>query len=225
MAQFEIDGEKRRRWFELFLVLLVAFGAPFINSLAVLRTGPSATSYISGGRWLGAMVQEVAALLVLGYVLARRNLRFRDIGLRWSMREVGAGLLVTVAAYLMYVVGSLIIHFLPIHMSSANARSFYVSPSAMIIPFSLLNPFFEELIVRAYLMTEIMNLTGSYVLAVIASLGVQLSYHLYYGWAGVAALFFQFLILSVYYARWRGALPVIIAHGFFDMSAALVRLL
>jgi membrane protease YdiL (CAAX protease family) len=175
MAQLEIDAEKRRRWFELFLVLLVAFGAPFINSLAVLRTGPSATSYISGSRWLGAMVQEVAALLVLGYVLSRRNLSFRDIGLRWSMREVGAGLLVTVVAYLMYAVGSLLIHFLPIHMSSANARSFYVSPSAMIIPFSLLNPFFEELIVRAYLMTEIMNLTGSYALAIVASLGVQCS--------------------------------------------------
>ena len=110
-------------------------------------------------------------------------------------------------------------------MSSPSGRSFYSNPSSMIIPFSLLNPFFEELIVRAYLMTEIAGLTGSYALAVAVSIAVQLSYHLYYGWAGVAALFFQFLIFSLYYARWKRALPVIIAHGFFDMSAALFRLL
>lgn len=176
------------------------------------------------------MVQEAAALLVLGYVLSRRGLRFKDIGFRWSLRDFGMGLLVTVAAYLMYAIGSLLIHFIQMHFSVAVSRqssagAFYSNPSSMIIPFSLLNPFFEELIVRAYLMTEILDLTGSSILAVVFSMGVQLSYHLYYGWVGVSALLFQFLIFSLYYARWRRALPIIVAHGFFDMSVALLRFL
>ena len=75
LAQVEISADKRRRWLELFLVLLVAFGAPFINSLAVMRAGPTTTSYISSSRWLGAMVQETAALLVLGYVLSRTHFK------------------------------------------------------------------------------------------------------------------------------------------------------
>jgi len=58
----------------------------------------------------------------------------------------------------------------------------------VVIPFSLLNPFFEELIVRAYLMTEIMDLTGSAMLAIATSVLLQASYHLYYGWFGALAL-------------------------------------
>jgi membrane protease YdiL (CAAX protease family) len=89
------------------------------------------------------------------------------------------------------------------------------------IPFSLLNPFFEELIVRAYLMTEVMELTGSSTLAVALSVGVQFSYHLYYGWVGAISLSFFFLVFALYYVRSSCALPVIVAHGFVDVYALL----
>jgi membrane protease YdiL (CAAX protease family) len=91
------------------------------------------------------------------------------------------------------------------------------------IPLSLLNPFFEELIVRAYLMTEVIELTGSSTLAVALSVFVQFSYHLYYGWGGAISLAFFFLALALYYVRSRRALPVIIAHGLLDIYA-LIRL-
>jgi len=42
----------------------------------------------------GRLLQEVSSLFLLGYVLARRSRRIRDIGLRWSFRDVGVGLLV-----------------------------------------------------------------------------------------------------------------------------------
>jgi membrane protease YdiL (CAAX protease family) len=87
------------------------------------------------------------------------------------------------------------------------------------VPFALLNPFFEELIVRAYLMTEVADLTGSSALAVAASVLFQWSYHLYYGWAGATSMAFMFLALSLYYARSRHALPIIVAHAFFDIYA------
>ena len=68
-------------------------------------------------------------------------------------------------------------------------------------------------------MTEVIQLTGSSVLAVVLSTAVQFSYHLYYGWAGAISLGFLFLALSLYYVRTRRALPVIVAHGFFDIYA------
>jgi len=51
------------------------------------------------------------------------------------------------------------------------------------------------------------------------SVAVQFSYHLYYGWAGAIALSFQFLIFALYYSHSRRALPIIAAHGFFDIWA------
>lgn len=72
-------------------------------------------------------------------------------------------------------------------------------------------------------MTEVVELTGSTTLAVVLSVAIQSSYHLYYGWVGALALACQFLIFSLYYARWRQALPIIIAHGFFDITT-LIRL-
>ena len=89
----------------------------------------------------------------------------------------------------------------------------------MMVPFLLLNPFFEELIVRAYLTTEIIELTGSSLLSVLGSVVVQTSYHLYYGWLGAISLSFLFLAFALYFARTRKALPLIVAHGAFDFCS------
>ncbi|HEV2491413.1 MAG TPA: CPBP family intramembrane glutamic endopeptidase [Candidatus Acidoferrales bacterium] len=219
---------KRLRWFEVYLVLLVACGASFLNSLYIFRFGPGAMPHISNIRWSMSVVQEMTSLLLLGYVLSRRNLRLQDLGLRWSLRDVGAGVLVVGASYVAYVAGYLLVHFLrsaifPSAAMGPTAGDFFAHPSFMAIPFSLLNPFFEELIVRAYLMTEVTELTGSRALAVALSVLVQASYHLYYGWVGALDLSCQFLVFALYYARFKQALPVIVAHEFFDIFA-LVRL-
>jgi hypothetical protein len=51
-------------------------------------------------------------------------------------------------------------------------------------------------------MSEVIDLTESPALAVVLSVVVQFSYHLYHGWAGATALSFQFLILALYYSRY-----------------------
>lgn len=50
--------------------------------------------------------------------------------------------------------------------------------SLWLLAFSLLNPFFEELIVRAFLISETVALSGSATIAVALSVAVQTSYHL-----------------------------------------------
>lgn len=66
-------------------------------------------------------------------------------------------------------------------------------------------------------MTEITGLTGSSALAVVVSVLVQFSYHLYYGWVGALSLCFPLVVFALYYAHSRRALPVILAHEFFDI--------
>jgi membrane protease YdiL (CAAX protease family) len=136
--------------------------------------------------------------------------------------------LLIIASYVSYSLGSVIVHVFRQVMfgtvrEGPTAKDFFAHPSIVAIPFSLLNPFFEELIVRAYLMTEVIALTGSEAVAVVLSVVVQSSYHLYYGWGGAIAISFQFLVFAIYYAQTRRALPIIIAHGFYDVIA-LVRL-
>jgi membrane protease YdiL (CAAX protease family) len=219
-------GERRQRWFEVCLVLLVACGSYIIYSLYLLMHVPTTAPQSSNIRWAAAIAQEAAALLLLGYVLSRRGLKFANLGLRWSLPDVGVGLLVAAVSYAAYGLGHTLVqtvHHL-VYGSFAtgpSAKDFFPLPSVMAIPWSLLNPFFEELIVRAYLMTEVIELTGSSTLAIALSVGVQFSYHLYYGWAGAISLSFLFLAWALYYARSRCALPVIVAHGFFDVYALL----
>lgn len=221
-------GPRRQRWFEVCLVLLVAFGPALLNALYVLKNGPNAAPHMSDARWSIGFFQEVTALLLLGYVLSRRSLRFRDLGLRWSLGDVGVGVLITGVSFAAYMLGSTVVHLVHYWTYGFLARGpsgsdFFAHPSVAAIPFSILNPFFEELIVRAYLMTEILDLTGSSTLAVALSVVVQFSYHLYYGWAGAISLSFQFLIFAVYFVRSRRVLPIIVAHGLFDVYG-LVRL-
>jgi len=89
----------------------------------------------------------------------------------------------------------------------------------ILLVFGIINPIKEELIVRAYLLSEVRLLSGRLWLAVAVSVAVQTSYHLYQGiWAAVSHLAL-FLVFSLYYARTRDILPVVLAHLYFDLLA------
>ncbi len=94
--------------------------------------------------------------------------------------------------------------------------------SAFTIVLVCLNPFFEELIVRGYLMSEILDLTGNGTLAVVASVAVQMSYHLYQGLANGIVLTTTFVVFSIYFLRSRRIAPLVLAHFFLD-AYALIR--
>jgi membrane protease YdiL (CAAX protease family) len=86
----------------------------------------------------------------------------------------------------------------------------------------VISPVFEEMIVRAYLMSETIALTGSSALAILASVLLQTSYHLYQGLPYALSAGIIFLIFSVYYARTQRIVPVILAHLIWDISALLL---
>jgi membrane protease YdiL (CAAX protease family) len=216
--------EKRHRWFELNLVLLIACGGGIVNALFLLHNGPTATLGSSSLRWSYGIVHEFSVLALLAYVLSRRGLGFKSLGFGWSIRDVGVGLLVTGVSLAAYFLGSTLIQLF--HHAAYGSfakgpggREFFAHPSVVFIPFVILNPFFEELVVRAYLMSEVFALTGSRARAILTSVVVQSSYHLYYGWAGAISLSFLFLTFALYYMRSRRALPIIVAHGLFDLYA------
>lgn len=220
-------GAAIRRWFELCLVLLIAFGIYFPNSVYSLRHRHNLFLYKQDAILGLCIGQEIVSVALLGYVMSRRNIRWRGLGLRWSVRDVLSGLVVALASYAGYWTtyhGLLAIHdmFLPGMAFIPEPSAPFGRPPFIKVAFYLLNPFFEELIVRAYLMTEVQVLTGSWALAVGLSTVIQASYHIYYGWMVTIALAIQFLMFSIYYARTRSATPLIVAHGMFDWSWLLL---
>ena len=85
-----------------------------------------------------------------------------------------------------------------------------------------LNPFYEELIVRAYLLTEVRQLTGSATKAVILSTVLQTSYHLYQGGPSALSWGIIFLLFSIYYAKTGRIAPIILAHLYMDVIATMM---
>lgn len=218
------------RWCELSAVLLLAIGPFLLNSIHFYRFGTTFFGEQADAGLTFAIIQEITSLLLLGYVLVRRKIHLKDLGLRWSMRGILIGFVLALASYAAYWA---VYHFLiAMHDAFWPAVAFTPEPSwpggrpaLLSVVLMCINPFFEELIVRVYLMTEVHALTGSWGLAVVLSTLVQTSYHIYYGWIVMLALAFQFLVFSLFYARKRQAAPLIVAHGYFDLYWVLLGLL
>lgn len=227
---FEVSRDERRsRWFEVFLVLAISLGLPLLNSFYLLKNAPAVALRMTTLRSLYGIAHEGLSLLLLVYVLSRRELRLRDLGLQWSKRDIIPSFVVTILSGFAYIAGAVLLQLLHYGLFGTvshgpHAERFFTDPTIAAVPFMLLNPFFEELIVRAYLMREIKALTGSTATSVISSVVLQASYHLYYGWLGALAIACLFLVFAVYYARSGRAVPVVIAHTAFDFYA-LVRMM
>jgi len=100
-----------------------------------------------------------------------------------------------------------------------------VTLSVLVVVQVVVNPFFEELIVRAYAMTEVLGLTGSGALAVLVSVGVQTFYHLYQGIPLALAHGATFSVFSLYYLKTRRIAPVVLAHLYRDLGGLTLSLL
>jgi hypothetical protein len=214
----------KRRWFELSLIIFTGFSGPLIRAIAYFRNGSASSGHFGNLRYLDSTFQEIAVLALLGYILHRGHRSFRDIGFRWSVKDAGAGILLFLASYIMYGIGSALIVVcyrfahgnFPPHVDS---RQIFGQMPWMALPFQLVNGFFEELVVRAYLMTEIRELTGSLWLASFASVVIQSSYHIYYGWVGMFNVAFLFMAFTIFFAVWSRSMPLVVAHTAIDMLA------
>src|SRR5579883_2047477 len=167
------------RWLELSLVLSVAFAQYFLSSLYSALGGTQHGAYSSNHLVLAHILIELNALAVLWYVLFRQqknwlalgcSLRALD-GLRAIALLVGGSFL----GYIIYASGQ------ALHYAAFGE---YLSPkdvyallgmrlSVLSFIFVCVNPFFEELIVRAYTMSEVLALGGSRIAAVAVSVVLQ----------------------------------------------------
>jgi len=182
----------------------------------------------TAARLLFRIAYQIVGLLSLYLALRYQGRTFKEIGLVIDPRllEIGrafglyfVAIFLTVSLYL--VLNLLSPRFQPLahHGTFDSAALFGVHVTIASLLFVVLNPFHEELLVRAFLITEVEGLYHSTLLAVIVSVALQTSYHIYQGLPAALSHIPAFLIFSLYYVRTRRIFPIILAHLFMDISA------
>ena len=168
---------------------------------------------------------EMTGLLCLWIALKYQKRGFQDIGFSLPMRvaEVGHSFALFFGAWLLGIVVGLAVFALyralghPGHRGFDMAAIFGSHITLLTVMFIWLNPFFEELLVRAFLITEMEQIYQSTTLAVFVSVVLQASYHLYQGLPAALIHASTFLMFSIYFIRRRRILPIIMAHLYMDV--------
>jgi membrane protease YdiL (CAAX protease family) len=227
-SRFELSTEKParpRRWIDLGLVLLVAF-APAVAGSVYSLLYPAPYNY-TNGRLAAGLLQELTALAVFAVLFSRQGRRTRDLGLHFHWTALPKGLYLVIGSLVTLALTSYGIRsaWLLVTHRVLQARPagpiFATSSFWLLIPFLILNPFFEEVLVRGYLMTEIIELRSSVLLASLVSIALQTSYHLYYGVFGALIVASGLAVFALYYAKTRDLMSVIVAHLLWDLTALL----
>ncbi|MEO6724844.1 MAG: CPBP family intramembrane glutamic endopeptidase [Blastocatellia bacterium] len=224
------QNSKTYRMLELYLIIGVAFAAPIFAAIYSLFFGSlTPNSQVSGVLVFYGLIYELLALAVMAYVLSRQGRNPKQIGFSFSWKDIPVSLLLIVVSYVAFYICYLAIfygyYFIVGRVLTQPAKTqTYLDAGVTIgtILFVILNPIYEELIARAYIISEVKYLTGSSILAVLVSVVIQVLYHLYQGVPAAIALGAMFLVLSVYFIRYKRIVPVILAHLYFDLFALLV---
>lgn len=204
--------DRRLRLCELALVLGVGFLVPTVASIIHWWTGRYSPP--ADERFLFSVLQDAVTISVLAYVLYWQGRNLKSIGLTARVSDVGWGLLLLFFSELVSHAVGRALPFAPAdpsgHRDLMSAPGFFTWLA--VIPGAAR----EELVVRAYLMTEVGELTGHMGIAVLASVGFQTLYHLYQGTSAAMMDAGAFFVASVFYASTRRATPLIVAHALYN---------
>jgi len=96
-------------------------------------------------------------------------------------------------------------------------------PPGLSILALLVNPFFEELIVRGYFIVEYGQLRNRHraLEAVSVSAALQAGYHAYQGMIACVGLFMLFVVYGIFFQRTKRLWPVVLSHEYFDLIGVL----
>jgi len=222
-------SDRGTRQFLLYGVLAIGFLLPVVTSIGVLF-GWYRLHTATQVRLLLRIIYQLAGLFSLYFALKYQGRELADIGFAikprlWEMGRAfalffGVIFLQATLQAVLYLFVSPVVPWLRVmgpKTSFDQAALFGTGPSLLAVAFVVLNPFHEELLVRAFLITEFQGLYLSTTLAVLVSVALQTSYHLYQGLPAALSHVPIFLTFSFYYVRTRRILPVVLAHLVMDV--------
>jgi len=219
----QVLPDRRRRWEDLALVILLGFLPLVISGIYLLFVPVEAPSASANYRYSTGLVRELCILLLFAVLFRRQGRRLSDIGLSFHWLDILRGVGLTVLAWISY---PLVWRFINLVYFWSGLQPHYRDPEkifgsgyfVLVLAYSISAPFFEEILVRGYLMTELIGLSWPVWLAILTSVALQTSYHLYYGVAGAMVAGSTFLISAIYFAKTRKLTPVVLSHLFWNLA-------
>jgi membrane protease YdiL (CAAX protease family) len=220
------------RRFELLLLLGVSIGPSLVSAFFVhflygnKLPVPSVAWYISYGLTNG-VIHQAGGLALLCYILFRQGRSLRDIGFSFRWIDIPVAIALWILSWLAATACHLYVNLIynvatgrQVQQWDGAAAMLGTHVSVMVVVFLVVNAFYEELIVRAYLMSEVLAGRHSALVAGVVSVCVQALYHIYQGVPNMIALAGLFTVYAIYYGATRRILPVILAHLFVDAASA-----
>ncbi len=214
------------RQLEFGLLLFIAIGPLLAVSIfSLAREFPRMDPVFLDLQVISGLILEIGSIALLIYVLFRQNRSLSDLGFTFNkgdiLHSIGlfvAAFIANYAAYYIFSILSILVsgHGLPQAEFQTALDSGFALP---LLIFIIVNPFFEELIVRAYLITEMEFFSKSTLNAGLFSIFIQVAYHLYQGVANALTMVGIFSVFTVYYIKKRRIWPIILAHAYFDLYA------
>lgn len=203
----EFTESKKLRWCELALVVSVGYLSSTLYSLHTWWTGGELSSADDFSSTV-LLLQDLLAISVLVYVLYRQGRSLKTIGLTARVSDLPWTLLLLFFSWLLSASVIPVVDSFMLSDQTAAVFGSTLLACLAIVPGATA----EELIVRAFLMTEVAALTGRMWIAVLASVGFQTLYHLYLGTPSALISAGAFLVYALFYANTRRITPVILSH-------------
>lgn len=208
-----MKSEAKIRLLLLVSILLIAIFPLILNSVYLFAGAKNGTH----PNFIYSILWETLSLSLLYFVLHRQGRSLKDIGFQFRKTDIFQGVLLYLVLYFVVIIAVTISpSFL---QAPQNVDFLRTKMTVSYFAFIVINPFFEELIVRAYTMTELSFLIKKEELTVLASTIIQTSYHLYQGLIPALYTGIVFLVFSIYFAKTRRIVPVIMVHLILDLTA------
>jgi membrane protease YdiL (CAAX protease family) len=205
-------AERDFRLGEFLLVIFIAFSWSIVASISgLLNYRPDGEIVAFNDTHLWSLVGSQLALApIIAFVLRLAGWRWRDFHVNYSNKGTVAGVvLALLALFLMLSVEWLVG---PVNVTPPSASL------VAVIVLSLVNPWYEELLVCAFVIESLRKRFGLQA-AINVSIALRLSYHLYQGPPAFIVFAVFGLLVTLFYVKTGRLWPVVVAHSILDFMA------
>jgi len=205
---------------EFLLVSLIAFTYVVLSSAAHILLKVRRVD-VTTARVIEMMVIELTILAVVCWILRVRGRSIADLGMRFSLAGLLAGLPLTLAYLLLYWFTALTVaSFAPALGRIDIFQMTWHAPVALTLLMLAVNSVYEELLVAGYVITALAEDGAAY--AITASTLIRFAYHLYQGPVAALSILPMGIVFGTVYWRSRSLWPLMVAHTLVNILAVLV---
>ena len=203
---------------ELMLINLICFG-PFAIRSVIELADLKPVILFDAKRALFILGIELVAGTIAVLILRARGWTLADVGLRPTMPQTIAGMILLIASLLL--IGSfnqLLILSLGSDPGAATTLTTQIS-WPLLIAVTLINPLYDEVFAVAYNLRALEQSGPAF--AITFSAAIRLICHLDQGPIAAMTILPLGIIFAAVYWRWRLVWPLVVAHGVMDFMGLM----